>query len=127
MTLALEVVPGHERLAHLVGEPLLGIFHPRVAHRLVLGGIGADLGAVQGDVAERDQPRRLAELEHLGEQARERVEMPLPKLGDAVVVGMLVPARTRTAMSSYVARSIFRAETRLCSRRTRGNFTIIAG
>ena len=46
------------RLLHpsrnLGGELLLGPSHPAVAHRLVLGGIRLDLGAVERDMAELD-------------------------------------------------------------------------
>src|ERR1700726_2784877 len=62
------------RLLHparnLGGELLLGPSHPAVAHRLVLGGIRLNLGAVERDMAELDQTRFAAQPEDLYKQTR---------------------------------------------------------
>src|ERR1700730_9896187 len=62
------------RLLHparnLGGELLLGPSHPAVAHRLVLGGIRLNLGAVERDMAELDQNRFAAQPEDLYKQTR---------------------------------------------------------
>jgi len=80
---------GEER-GHFRLQFPFGLGHPAVAHGLVLGGVGQDLRAVQGDVAQLDEPGLLAEGEHLGEQARERLQVLLPEGRNAVVVGVLV-------------------------------------
>ena len=49
----------------------LRLGHAAVAHRLVLGGVGQDLRAVEGHVAELHQAGPLAEAEHLDEQRGE--------------------------------------------------------
>src|SRR5258708_1657293 len=57
------------RLLHparnLGGELLLGPSHPAVAHRLVLGGIRLDLGAVERDMAKLDQTSLAAQPKDL--------------------------------------------------------------
>ena len=53
---------------------------PLVAHRLVLRGVRAHLGAVQADMAQPHEPRLPAELQHLREQALERLLEPLAEL-----------------------------------------------
>src|ERR1700730_7627822 len=62
------------RLLHLArnlgGELLLGPSHPAVAHRLVLGGIRLNLGAVERDMAELDQTSFAAQPEDLYKQTR---------------------------------------------------------
>ena len=48
----------------------LGFEHPLMAHGLVLGSMGLDLGAIQGHVAQAHQARLLAEPQHLHKQPR---------------------------------------------------------
>src|SRR5436190_1672621 len=75
---------------HLALQLPLALLHTRIAHRLVLGGVGLDPRAVQRDVTERHQASPLTEQQPLHEKAGERREMPLAKLRDRVVIGMLV-------------------------------------
>ena len=56
----------------------------------MLGGIGFDLGPVERHVPQLHEPGLLAEPQHLHEQGPQRLEMPLPERGEAVMVGMLV-------------------------------------
>ncbi len=79
-----------EERRDLLLQFLLGLAHPAVAHRLVLGGIRQDLGPVQRHVPQAHQPGPLAELEHLAEQAGEGRQVALPKGGNAIVIGVLV-------------------------------------
>ena len=67
---------------HLGGQRRLGRLHPAVAHRLVARGVGAELGAVDGDVAEPHQARRAAQPQHLAEQPGERGEVAPPERRD---------------------------------------------
>ena len=69
-------------------RPLL---HAIVAHRLVLGGVRLDLRAVERDMAELDQPRLLAKLENLREQAGERLQMALAEVGDGAKIRRFEP------------------------------------
>jgi len=48
----------------------LGFEHPLMAHGLVFGSIGLDLGAIQCHVAQAHQARLLAQPQHLHKQAR---------------------------------------------------------
>jgi hypothetical protein len=57
----------------------LGLLHPRIAHRLVLGRIGFDLRTIQRDMAELDQTSLGAQLQHLHKQTRQRFQMPPAK------------------------------------------------
>src|SRR5881296_2276821 len=79
-----------QQLLHLALQLPLALLHTRIAHRLVLGGVGLDPRAVQRDVTERHQASPLTEQQPLHEKAGERREMPLAKLRDRVVIGMLV-------------------------------------
>jgi len=61
-----------------------------VAHGLVFGGIGFDLGAVEGHVAQAQQARLLAQPQHLHKQARQCIEMNEAEITDPAVVRLLV-------------------------------------
>src|SRR6266568_3910696 len=73
--------------------------HPVVAQRLTLRGVGLDLGAIDGHVAQLDQPSSLAQLQHLQEQLPQLFQVALAKLGNAVVVWLLI---ARQNPKSYV-------------------------
>src|SRR5674476_560897 len=60
----------------------LALLHALIAHRLVFRGVGFDLRAIERDMAEFDQPRRLAQLQNLQEQGTERLQMPLAEVAD---------------------------------------------
>ncbi len=61
-----------------------------MAHRLVFGGIGLDLGAIQSHVAQAHQARLLAQPQHLHKQALEGIEVAAAELADPAVVGLPV-------------------------------------
>ena len=67
---------------HLGFEERLFLEHPAVAHRLVLGGIGLHLRAVERDVAELHQPLLAAHPQDLREQPGERVQVNSAELAD---------------------------------------------
>ena len=62
------------------------LLHALVAHRLVLGRVGLDLGAVQRHVPELHQSRLRGKLQHLHEQRRQRLQMPSAELRDGAEV-----------------------------------------
>ena len=64
-----------------------------VAHRLVPGGIGVELGAVEGHAPEADEPGPGAQLKHLDEQVLEGGKMAAAEAADRAVVGRLVGRR----------------------------------
>jgi hypothetical protein len=55
-----------------------------------IGGVGRDLGAVQRDHAQADQPGRRAQLQRLDQEPGQRVLVAHPEVGDRHVVGELV-------------------------------------
>ena len=61
-----------------------------MAHRLVLAGIGFDLGAIQRHLAQAHQPCLLAQPEHLNKQAGQGGQVLATKVADAAVVRLLV-------------------------------------
>ena len=61
-----------------------------MTHGLVFGGIGLDLGAIQGHVAQAHQACLLAQPQHLHKQARQCIEMNEAEITDPAVVGLLV-------------------------------------
>jgi hypothetical protein len=61
-----------------------------VAHRLVLGGVGLQFGAVQGEAAHFDHAEFLCEVQGLGEQVGQGVQVAAAEPGDGVEVGGLV-------------------------------------
>ena len=64
--------------------------HALVAHGLVFGSIGLDLGAVQCHMAQAHHAGLLAQPQDLDEQALEGIEVAAPELADPAVVGLLV-------------------------------------
>jgi hypothetical protein len=61
-----------------------------VAHALALGGIGLNIGANQGNMAQAHHNGFLAEAQDLNEQTIEGIEVAAPELTDAAVVRLLV-------------------------------------
>ncbi len=66
------------------------LFHAAIAHRLVLGGIRLDFGAVKRHMTELYQTRFLTETEHLDKKTGKRFEMTLAKISYGVMIRMLV-------------------------------------
>ena len=69
----------------LGGDLLVGADRP-------VGGVGGELGAVDGDHADVDDPGLAAEPEDLAEEIRQGLLVADPKAGDRRVVGRLVGA-----------------------------------
>ena len=61
-----------------------------MAHGLVLGGIGLDLGAILIHVAQTHPSRLLAQPQHLHEQTRQRIEVHAAEIIDPALVRLLV-------------------------------------
>ena len=66
------------------------LLHPLVTHRLMLRCVGLDLRAVQRHVPQLHQPRLLAQRQYLYEQARQRIQIILAKVGDGPEVRCVV-------------------------------------
>ncbi|RWL75890.1 MAG: hypothetical protein EOR69_31230 [Mesorhizobium sp.] len=62
------------------------LLHALVAHRLVLGRVGLDLGAVERHVPELHQFRLLGKLQDLHEQRSRRLQMPSAEIRDGAEV-----------------------------------------
>ena len=75
-----------EPVRDLCGQLAFGLHHALVAHRLVLGCIGAQLGAVHRDVAEADQTGLLAQCQHLNEQVAQRRQVSAAEFADGAEV-----------------------------------------
>ena len=75
-----------QQLRHLRRQLLLFLFHPPVTHRLVFGGVGPHLGAVQRHVTQLHQPRPLAKRQHLQKQPRQCCQVVLAEVGDGAEV-----------------------------------------
>ena len=74
-------------------QRLLPAKHPSIAHRLVFGGVGAQLGAVQADVAEAYQPGFVAEPQDLDEEPPGLLRKAFTELRDGVEVGPRPPGQ----------------------------------
>src|SRR5258707_424813 len=60
----------------------LALLHASITHRFVFRRVRFDLRAIQRDVAEFDQPCRLAQLQNLQEQRTECLQMPLAEVAN---------------------------------------------
>ena len=76
-----------EQVIDLRLEFELARLHPLVAHRLVLAGIGAQLGTVHGDGAQFDQPAFPGGLDDLHEQRSQLPQMQRAKVAQRAVCG----------------------------------------
>ncbi len=74
-------------------QGLLRCLKVPVAQRFALGRVGFDLRAVNGHMTQLYQARPLAQLQHLHEQLTQLGQVPLAKIGNAVVIGMLIAAQ----------------------------------
>ena len=79
-----------QQLRHLRLQLRFLLLHAPVAHRLIPGGVGPHLGPVQGHMAQLHQSRLLTQRQHLQEQAPQRLQMVLAKVGDGAEVGSVV-------------------------------------
>jgi hypothetical protein len=80
---------GQQRIDLLL-QARLGLVHVLVAHRLMLAGLGLDLGSIAGHMAQLHQSSLGTQKQSLRERTRERLQMTLAELGDGGVVGVLV-------------------------------------
>ena len=65
---------------------VFGLHHAFVAHPLMLGLVGAQIGTIHRDVAEADQASLLAQCQHLNEQVAQRREVTAAELADGAEV-----------------------------------------
>src|SRR6266404_4366387 len=72
------------------GQFLLRFTHPGVTHGLPFGSISFDLGAIDRHMAQFHQASSAAQLQYLDEQLSQLWQMPLAKLGNAIVIWLLV-------------------------------------
>ena len=61
-----------------------------MAHGLVFAGIGFDLGAIQGHMAEAHQPCLLAQPQNLNKEPSQSTKVAAAEIADPAVVGLLV-------------------------------------
>ncbi len=73
---------GRQHASDLGFQFRLAFLHALIAHRLMFRRVRFDLRAIQRDVAEFDQPCRLAQLQNLQEQGAEGLQMPLAEVAD---------------------------------------------
>src|SRR6478735_7847748 len=60
----------------------LAFLHALITHRFMFRRVRPDLRTIKRDMAEFDQPCRLAQLQNLQEQRAERLQMPLAEVAD---------------------------------------------
>ena len=75
---------------HLLAQLRFDLVGVRPGQRLVLARVGADLGAVERDVAELEQLHLAREHQHLHEQRLDFLQEAPPERGQRVVVGVRV-------------------------------------
>ena len=80
-----------EDLLDLLPQTTLELHHARMAHRLVLAGVALDLRAVDGDVAQLDQTRLLAQTQHLEKQTLKLRLVLSTEATDAGVIRVVAP------------------------------------
>jgi hypothetical protein len=83
----------------------LGIENSLTAQCLMFGGIGLDLGAIEGHVAQAHQARLLTQPQHLHKLARQCIEMNEAEITDPAVVRLLI-AGEHAEGQILVARSL---------------------
>ena len=79
-----------EQRRHFGLQPDLLLDHTVIAHGLVLGGIGLQLGPIQRHMPQRDQASPLTERQHLHEQIGQGRQMLLAKVADGPKIWPLV-------------------------------------
>jgi hypothetical protein len=73
---------GRQHASDLGFQFRLAFLHALITHRFMFRRVRLDLGAIKRDMAEFDQPCRLAQLQNLQEQCAERLQMPLAEVAD---------------------------------------------
>ena len=71
---------------HFGAQLALLLFHPAIAHRLVLAGVGLHLGAVQGHPPQFQRPRFQRDFKHLFKQPGQRSQVELAEIRDGAEV-----------------------------------------
>src|SRR5262249_27205658 len=90
-TLALMVDPSEGDAESQITDVQEAALHALIAHRLVLRGIGFDLGAVKRNMAELHQAGGLAQVQNLRKQRVQRLQMPLAEFRDGTEVRRIEP------------------------------------
>src|SRR5580700_9850919 len=67
------------------------LFHTLVAHRLVLRGVGFDLGAIERHMPELDETGLLAQLQNLPEQFAKRLQVTPAEIRDGTEIRWIEP------------------------------------
>ena len=78
---------------HFRPQLFLFLLHAVVAHRFVLAGVGLKLCPVDGYMPQLHQSRSVAELKHLREHLPQHWQVQPTKIGNGVVIRMLVRAK----------------------------------
>src|ERR1700680_4453070 len=73
---------GRQHASDLGFQFRLAFLHALITHRFMFRRVRFDLRAIKRDMAEFDQPCRLAQLQNLHEQRAERLQMPLAEVAD---------------------------------------------
>ena len=73
---------GRQHASDLGFQFRLAFLHALITHRFMFRRVRFDLRAIKRDMAEFDQPCRLAQLQNLQEQRAERLQMPLAEVAD---------------------------------------------
>ena len=79
-----------QQLFNLRLQPLFALAHPRMTHGLVPAGVRLDLGSIDGHITQFHQTGLFSQQQDLCEQPRQRLQMPLAKLREGVVIWMRV-------------------------------------
>src|SRR6202048_1174099 len=83
---AIRRLGGRQHASDLGFQFRLAFLHALITHRFMFRRVRFDLRAIKRDMAEFDQPCRLAQLQNLHEQRAERLQMPLAEVADRAKV-----------------------------------------
>ena len=82
---------GRQHASDLGFQFRLAFLHALITHRFMFRRVRFDLRAIKRDMAEFDQPCRLAQLQNLQEQRAERLQMPLAEVADRAKIRRIDP------------------------------------
>ena len=85
--LGVELLGLLQQLLDLGFQPLDGLVHVAVAHRLVPRGVGTHLRPVRGQIPQLDHPQRAGQTQHVEKERSKRRLMDLAKIADGAKVG----------------------------------------